>query len=619
MNNADDVNLKPRPATHYWDCCLQSAANWYNPWAIKQLTQGLTPPSGCKGGDMNTPIYTSSFPPDVAVDCNGHYPTKSRPVSSPPSTDASFYADWNIKSSHSYANNTDPSKSCFPMGVVTSVCESKNDYPYAATQFAGATCAAGPLSHVPYVDSVRLHESDTGLRMFAAIAKSAADAMCNCYEVAFRSNSDMQDSNHVTKCTNPNDEGCPIWTESDTAIIMASNLGDIAAVPDFNGETRQALFDLEVPGGGFGDFTGCEQTWPQIYNTHSPAGPCASHDTHQCLVYGGFKSAHLCELFKQSNSNTTNYDDATNACKLMFPAEMRSNPSTHPSTVFTKTPFYTYSDGMAGNPFITKIRNVQCPASMKDRVRCGSHQNNVSARQLLQIMHNPYPKPPSSPPEPPSPPLPPQPPPKPPAPPMPPGIPPMCVDGKPQLYKQCNIVGATCCDFTARCDNRRGSASQHACAVFPSGPLLNVNSTPPLADSNKISKFCTNGPGTTPLGRACTLDTDCMECDIGIVTCQYINAWYNQCTVGETPPLPPFSPPPPVPSTMGSCCYNVDGGAPSDSWCDNLQSHCSQSVQSQPASGCLHTPEGCTVISKGRLSYCSTGGNSRAFCPTTTT
>ena len=147
-----------------------------------------------------------------------------------------------------------------------------------------------------------------------------------------------------------------------TAIVQMTNLGGMGSVKQ-NGVSQNALFDIAIPGGGFGDFDGCKHSWPDIYESND--GPCDPEgDTPQCRRYGGFLinmtdgtggGAH-CYLLPEGR--------AQDACLWGFGV----NNTLHGQPSFTLFPF-DYN-GMMGNPFIKRIRRVACPASMNARSGC---------------------------------------------------------------------------------------------------------------------------------------------------------------------------------------------------------------------------------------------------------
>lgn len=72
-------------------------------------------------------------------------------------------------------------------------------------------------------------------------------------------------------------------------LVQVTNKGGMG----FDG-AKKAVFDLLVPGGGFGDFNGCAEVpgWA-VYT--SEGGPCSpGGDTAECWRYGGFGSVSHC-------------------------------------------------------------------------------------------------------------------------------------------------------------------------------------------------------------------------------------------------------------------------------------------------------------------------------------
>jgi len=121
------------------------------------------------------------------------------------------------------------------------------------------------------------------------------------------------------------------------AIVQISNKGGMGSDQD-----GKAVFDFLVPGGGFGEFTGCSNVpgWKVYTNQGGPCSPTG--DTNQCLRYGGFKSKELCDSAFPGDTA------AAQACKnVLF-------------GVFPNSPW----GGPPGNPRITARRVITCPSSL---------------------------------------------------------------------------------------------------------------------------------------------------------------------------------------------------------------------------------------------------------------
>lgn len=120
-------------------------------------------------------------------------------------------------------------------------------------------------------------------------------------------------------------------------VVQLTNKGGMGS--DQHGK---AVFDFLVPGGGFGQYTGCSNVpgW-KVYT--SQGGPCNPYsDTDQCAVYGGFKSRGLC------SSAFPGDPAAAKACQdVLFGVFPGGNPP--------------------GNPVITARRTIPCPSSLSSK------------------------------------------------------------------------------------------------------------------------------------------------------------------------------------------------------------------------------------------------------------
>ena len=99
------------------------------------------------------------------------------------------------------------------------------------------------------------------------------------------------------------------------------------------------LFDLLLPGGGFGDFAGCQIIFPRASEVPQDR-------------YGGLHAAADCDLVFSA------YPEDAAACKWMFQAGMFPYPS----------PGIAYP----GSATITRSQKVTCPASLNARSGCAA-------------------------------------------------------------------------------------------------------------------------------------------------------------------------------------------------------------------------------------------------------
>jgi len=135
------------------------------------------------------------------------------------------------------------------------------DIPWAAS-----SCEGGPASMC--TDQLPWIEGDT-LYGYVANQDTGDKADCGtCYELLFE---DATGSG-VTR-----------------GLVQVTNKGGMGS----DGPNK-AVFDLAVPGGGFGDFDGCTDVPGWTVYTED-GGPCSqSGDTASCWRYGGFGDAALC-------------------------------------------------------------------------------------------------------------------------------------------------------------------------------------------------------------------------------------------------------------------------------------------------------------------------------------
>jgi len=101
------------------------------------------------------------------------------------------------------------------------------------------------------------------------------------------------------------------------------------------------LFDLLVPGGGFGDFDGCSQIWPEATSVPQDR-------------YGGLHSPSDCDKAF-----------ADNAVGLKFPQDIASC-----KWMFDYFPWPSPGVDYPGNLDITSHTKVNCPAALNERSGC---------------------------------------------------------------------------------------------------------------------------------------------------------------------------------------------------------------------------------------------------------
>jgi len=124
------------------------------------------------------------------------------------------------------------------------------------------------------------------------------------------------------------------------AVVQLTNKGGMG-----RDGSKQAVFDLLVPGGGFGDYTGCSGVpgWA-VYTDQG--GPCShTGDTAECWRYGGFGRASHCES--------------------AFPGDVPSQEACR-DVLFGLFPPGWQSSGpvMRGNVDVVRRRVVDCPAAL---------------------------------------------------------------------------------------------------------------------------------------------------------------------------------------------------------------------------------------------------------------
>ena len=216
-------------------------------------------------------------------------------------------------------------------------------------------------------------EGDT-LYGYVAADQSEGKTNCGkCYELEFDTDPGLAPGKGITK-----------------AYVQQTNLGGL------NGD----LFDFAVPGGGFGDFTGCQFMggWNvytnQCYkdkNGNTICGPCVSGgNTAECDRYGGFHNKGSCATAFPNDSA------AQKACEDILFGVFPPRPGT-----FSK------------NLHVEKYREVPCPPQLTNKSqKVGSFGScPLSPAQINSPPRPPSPPSPPGPPHPPSPPGPPSPPP----------------------------------------------------------------------------------------------------------------------------------------------------------------------------------------------------------------
>jgi len=113
-----------------------------------------------------------------------------------------------------------------------------------------------------------------------------------------------------------------------TAYVQQTSLGNV------NG-----IFDFAVPGGGFGDFNGCEKMNWNVYTDQG--GPCdPTGDNDQCARYGGLTNKSLCDTVFSKDTG------ALNACKKIL---------------FDLFPLNSGGINYPGNLKISQYRSIPCP------------------------------------------------------------------------------------------------------------------------------------------------------------------------------------------------------------------------------------------------------------------
>lgn len=124
------------------------------------------------------------------------------------------------------------------------------------------------------------------------------------------------------------------------AVVQVTNKGGMG-----RDGAKRAVFDLLVPGGGFGDFTGCAGVpgWA-VYTDQG--GPCShTGDTAECWRYGGFGRESL--------------------CGSAFPGDAASQQSCR-DVLFGVFPqaWQTSAPVFRGNVDVLRRRVVDCPAAL---------------------------------------------------------------------------------------------------------------------------------------------------------------------------------------------------------------------------------------------------------------
>ena len=355
-----------------------STQNWYGQGSLflrGEIDSSTTPPIACHANNFSAALIPSVIGNYTQSKCWSKIDTFPNGITTQEQLlkdveDEIFVPGY-------YAQFDGGSEQCYDAGLTTSVCERYNQTKkiWGNTNYSGAACAGGPHSQIPFVDSSLTHEDDSGLRMFAAIQNTeelAKHMLCRCVEVEFGGVSDG-----MIDCTSnlswvPEYTSC-LSNQSKTSIIQFTNLGGMGSANQNQG-TAQALFDISIPGGGFGDFNGCSLAWPNLYA--DAGGPCdPDKDTEKCRRYGGF-------IYNKTDgtgggeycANILN-EEARETCFWMF--GKRDNLT----NVKVDLPFPLNTDGTVGNPFIRRIRRVDCPSSMSSRSGCPT----VSAENGLTI------------------------------------------------------------------------------------------------------------------------------------------------------------------------------------------------------------------------------------------
>ena len=124
----------------------------------------------------------------------------------------------------------------------------------------------------------------------------------------------------------------------DQAVIMVTN----------GGSSAPGNIDLLVPGGGFGQFTGCRAYVG--WDVYTPTGPCSgSGDTAGCAQYGGFKEESYCDTaFKEDAA-------AQVACHTVLWGVFGQVGCNHDA-------------GYPPNLMVTSRTQISCPQALVDKI-----------------------------------------------------------------------------------------------------------------------------------------------------------------------------------------------------------------------------------------------------------
>jgi hypothetical protein len=128
--------------------------------------------------------------------------------------------------------------------------------------------------------------------------------------------------------------------------------GKTAQVQETNLGTVNGIFDLAVPGGGFGDFNGCQDYYGwKVYIDQGgpckvPGSPGGDDVKHECIRYGGLERQALCDsVFKDDKR-------AQKACN-----EVLFNPEIFPTQIYPDDKGPRFPD----NAPIYRFKRIKCP------------------------------------------------------------------------------------------------------------------------------------------------------------------------------------------------------------------------------------------------------------------
>jgi len=186
-------------------------------------------------------------------------------------------------------------------------------------QVAASSCHGGPAftctDHVPWIEDGTLY--------------------------GYVANQDTGDKSDCGTCFELEIEGAA--NGINRAVVQVSNKGGMGS-----DGSKKAVFDLLVPGGGFGDFTGCQDVpgWNVYTSTGGPCDP--TMDTEDCWRYGGFGDV--------------------DHCTTAFPGDLVAQRSCLEVLwgIFPKA-WETSGPVFRGNVDVTRRRVVDCPVALTEK------------------------------------------------------------------------------------------------------------------------------------------------------------------------------------------------------------------------------------------------------------